>query len=49
MHPLPLLRSEMANIGNNPAYDEEIVVEEDRMEEQEIQVEGNNVEHEYNG
>ena len=43
----------MANIGNNPAYEEEIIAEEDHMEEQEIQVddiiEGNNVEHEYNG
>ena len=43
----------MANIGNTPAYEEEIIAEEDHMEEQEIQVddatEGNNVEHEYNG
>ena len=43
----------MANIGNNPAYEEEIIAEEDHMEEQEIQVndgiEGNNDEHEYNG
>ncbi len=43
----------MANIGNNPAYEEEITAEEDHMEEQEVQAddgtERNNVEHENNG
>ncbi len=41
----------MANTGNNPACEEEIVAEECHSEEQEIQVddasEGNNVEREY--
>ena len=43
----------MANIGNNPAYEEDIVAEEGHSEDQEIQVddasEGNNVERECNG
>ncbi len=43
----------MANAGNNPAYEEDIVAEEGHSEDQEIQVddtsEGNNIEREYNG